>query len=611
MTDSGSNSAQLGKYQLVAEIARGGMGIVYLAHAGGVGGFNKLVVVKELKPELAHEESFREMFLDEARLTARLNHRNIVQTNEVGNADGRYFIAMDYLEGRALSRANKAFEKTKPIGLNTTLRIFAETLAGLHYAHELADFDGSSLGIVHRDVCPQNVFITFDGQVKILDFGVAKARNRLQETQAGTLKGRVAYMSPEQLGGTGIDRRADVFAVGAMLWEALAGKRMWGQSPELDILRSLVERKIPALPESANSAPEELRAMVAKATDSDPTKRYATAHEFRQQIEQYLLRAPAEETLTDLGIRMNEAFADEREKLRKVVEGHVSKGSSQHISLPKLDFKGLGVPAAAASESSISSVSKPALDSNPSQPSQPSIPNATGSVSQVSGVSNVTPSAGTSMAAEVPSLVLRQPKSSKLPWAFGGIAAIIAIGAVGYAMRPQKIATPTPTAPTQSAAPFPTDIPGTDLWQTKFTQVEAIEVAIVVAPPNATIFLDGAQLAGNPYSAKHKKGGKHKITATAPGYLPRTQDTDFEANVQITLSLDKAPPGTVMGPNGMLVPVSAPSAGVKLVPSAAPSASATGTQPAHSASGGRPTDINPNGGTAPVHTIDPNNPYGQ
>lgn len=611
MTDPASNTSQLGKYQLVAEIARGGMGIVYLAHAGGVGGFNKLVVVKELKPELAHEESFREMFLDEARLTARLNHRNIVQTNEVGNADGRYFIAMDYLEGRALSRANKAFEKTKPIGLNTTLRIFAETLAGLHYAHELADFDGTSLGIVHRDVCPQNVFITFDGQVKILDFGVAKARNRLQETQAGTLKGRVAYMSPEQLGGTGVDRRADVFAVGAMLWEALAGKRMWGNAPELDILRALVERKIPPLPEDVK-APDELRAMVAKATDSDPTKRYATAHEFRQQIEQYLLRSPAEESLTDLGIRMNEAFAEEREKLRKVVEGHVAKGSSQHIQLPKLDFKGPPAPPSApASESSISSItSKPALDSNPSQPSQPSqpsIPNAANSSAQVSAVSNVTP-AGTAIAAEVPALALRPPKASKLPWVFGGIAALVAIGAVGYAMNAQKPPPVANTAPTQSATPFPTEIPASELWQTKFQQVEAVDVAIVVAPPNAIIFLDGAQLAGNPYSAKHKKGGKHKVTATAPGYMPKSQDADFESNVQITLSLDKAPPGTVMGPNGVLVPATN-SSGAKPAPSVAPSAS-TAPTPAHSASAGKPSDINPQGGSAPVHKIDPNNPYG-
>jgi serine/threonine-protein kinase len=590
VTDPASNSSQLGKYQLIAEIARGGMGIVYLAHAGGVGGFNKLVVVKELKPELASEESFREMFLDEARLTARLNHRNIVQTNEVGNADGRYFIAMDYLEGRALSRVNKVFEKTKPIALNTLLRIFAETLAGLHYAHELNDFDGSSLGIVHRDVCPQNVFITFDGQVKIVDFGVAKARNRLQETQAGTLKGRVAYMSPEQLsGGAHVDRRADIFAVGAMLWEALAGKRMWGQAPELEILRSLVERKIPALPESAASAPEELRAMVVKATDSDPANRFATAHEFRQKIEQYLLRSPAEESLTDLGMRMMETFGEDREKLRKVVEGHVAKGSSLQVELPKLDLK------SAVSESSIEDTSKP---SHPSTVQAAAASNSSVSqVSQVSGVSHVTPSTGTPMGAEVPALVLKQP-SSKMPWVFGGVAALVAVGAVGYALTAKApAAANTPPAPT--AAPVPTDVPQSDLWESKFTQVESVDVGIVVAPPSATIFLDGAQLAGNPYSAKHKKGGHHKITATAPGYLPKTQESEFDGNVQVTLALEKAPPVAVLVPGV----AGGGGAGGKPAASVVP-------PPASAAPTAKPNEINPQGGTAPVHKIDPNNPYG-
>ncbi len=601
MTDPASSSSQLGKYELIAEIARGGMGILYLARpGGGLGGFNKLVVVKELKPELAHEESFREMFLDEARLTARLNHRNIVQTNEVGMADGRYFIAMDYLEGRALNRVVKVFEKTKPVTTNTQLRVFTETLAGLHYAHELADFDGSGLGIVHRDVCPQNVFLTFDGQVKIVDFGVAKARNRLQETQAGTLKGRVAYMSPEHIGGTSIDRRADVFSVGVMLWELLAGKRMWGPAPELEILRALVERKIPALPESVE-APE-LRAMVAKATAADPEQRYATAHEFRQQIEQYLLRSPNDESLTDLGTRMMEAFAEEREKLRKVVEGHVAKGSSAHIELPKLDFK------AAGSEASISSVSsKPALDASSSGRlnAATSGPHSVPSISSVSSIT-VTPSAGTPMGAEVPQLMIRPPPPSRLPWILGGVAAIIAIGATAVALRPRD--QPTVAAlPTQTAAPIPTDVPGSDLWQTKYGQVDAIDLTIVVAPPNATIFLDGAQLTGNPYTAKHKKGGKHKITATAPGYAPKTQDSDFESNTQISLSLDKSAPVAVGFPVPAVVPPPTPKTAA--TPSGAGAPSTTAATPPQPGTA-KPGDISPQGGTAPIHKIDPNNPYG-
>lgn len=605
MTDPASSSSQLGKYELIAEIARGGMGILYLARpGGGLGGFNKLVVVKELKPELANEEGFREMFLDEARLTARLNHRNIVQTNEVGMADGRYFIAMDYLEGRALNRVTRAFEKTKPLALNTQLRVFTETLAGLHYAHELADFDGSPLGIVHRDVCPQNVFLTFDGQVKLVDFGVAKARNRLQETQAGTLKGRVAYMSPEHIGaGSGIDRRADVFSVGVMLWELLAAKRMWGPAPELEILRALVERKVPPLPESVE-APTELRAMVAKATAADAGDRYATAHEFRQQIEQYLLRTPNDESLSDLGARMMEAFAEEREKLRKVVEGHVAKGSTARIELPRLDFKG---PSAPGSEASISSVSsKSALDASSSGrlSAAASGPHSVPTISSVSSVSNLTPSNGTPMGAEVPQLVIRPPPS-KLPWVLGIVAAIVAVGAVAFALRPQEA--PKVAAPTQTAAPIPTDIPATDLWQAKYGQVDAIDLSIVVAPPNATIFLDGAQLSGNPYTAKHKKGGKHKITATAPGYAPKTQESDFESNAQILLSLEKSSTVGVGAPPPVVLPTTAKSVAA---PTTASSAGTAAGSPPPPPSAAKPTDISPQGGTAPVHKIDPNNPYG-
>jgi eukaryotic-like serine/threonine-protein kinase len=166
----------LGKYQLIAELARGGMAIVYLALVQGPGGFNKLVVVKELKPELIEEPAFLAMFLDEARLAAKLSHANIVQTNEVGNDGKRYFMAMDYLDGRGLDRVRRrARASGQDLSLPIHLRILCDMLAGLHYAHTLTDFDGTPLSIVHRDVSPQNVFVMFDGQVKLLDFGIAKS----------------------------------------------------------------------------------------------------------------------------------------------------------------------------------------------------------------------------------------------------------------------------------------------------------------------------------------------------------------------------------------------------------------------------------------------------
>src|ERR1700760_1905309 len=189
----------LGKYQLIAEIARGGMGIVYLAMVQGPGGFHKLVVVKELNPSVVEEPAFLTMFLDEARLAARLSHPNIVQTNEVGHEGQRYFMAMEYLDGRGLDHVRRR-SRTAGFGLtlHMHLRVICDVLAGMDYAHELADFDGTPLHIVHRDASPQNVFLTFDGQVKLLDFGIAKAADSMHETITGVVKGKVSYMSPEQ-----------------------------------------------------------------------------------------------------------------------------------------------------------------------------------------------------------------------------------------------------------------------------------------------------------------------------------------------------------------------------------------------------------------------------
>jgi hypothetical protein len=208
------------------------------------------------------------------------------------------------------------------------------------------------------------------------------------------------------------------------------------------------------------------------------------------------------------------------------------------------------------------------------------------------------------MGAEVPPQLVIRPPASKVPWVLGGVAVLVAAGAVAFAMRPREpapVATPTPTA-----APVPTDVPaGPELWQTKYGQVDAIDLTILVAPTNATIFLDGAQVSGNPYSAKYKKGGKHKIMATAPGYAPKTQESEFEANTQIVMSLDKSPTFAngvpTVGPGGAKTAATAqPSA----APTAPPSSAATTAPTPHS------TEINPSGGTAPVHKIDPNNPYG-
>ncbi|MBX3192961.1 MAG: serine/threonine protein kinase [Labilithrix sp.] len=306
---------ELGRYRVIAELARGGMGIVHLARMRGPGGFEKLVVVKQLKPELAKEEAFQAMFLDEARLAARLSHRNIVQTNEVGCDGGDYFMALELLEGCSLHQARRRVA----IPLRLGLRVLAGVLAGLHHAHEQRDDEGRPLGIVHRDVSPQNVFLTYDGQVKLLDFGVAKSKGRSYETKAGVLKGSVGYMSPDHVSGSTIDRRADVFAAGLLLREMLVGDRFWGDLDDVDVVKKLIVGDLPPFPDAA-SIPPALRAICEKAMMPRRADRYATAAEMREAIEAWLDENDPRGSLGELGAILERAFAAERASFRALAK---------------------------------------------------------------------------------------------------------------------------------------------------------------------------------------------------------------------------------------------------------------------------------------------------
>ena len=207
------------------------MADVFLAvQSGPTGsGFQKLMVVKRLRQNLADEPEFVAMLVDEARIAARLNHPNVVQTNEVGELNGQYFIAMEYLDGQPLHRIqhrNAQRQKdgaTAPFSKDLQYVVLLDVLAGLHHAHELLDYDGTPLQIVHRDMTPHNIFVTYEGQVKVVDFGIARAVGRSAETRQGIIKGKVRYMAPEQAIGHNVDRRADVFAIGIILWEVASG----------------------------------------------------------------------------------------------------------------------------------------------------------------------------------------------------------------------------------------------------------------------------------------------------------------------------------------------------------------------------------------------------
>lgn len=300
-------------YRPVRELGEGGTARAVLAYGAGSGGFSKLVVLKILREQLADTPACREMFEAEARLSALLNHPNLVQVYDVVHAEVP-FLVMEYLDGKPLSRVFSI------AGMNQAmlLTIVAEALIGLHHAHELSDFENRPLNIVHRDVSPHNVFVTYDGVVKVLDFGIAKAAGVSSTTETGEIKGKLAYMAPEQLLGQKVDRRADVFAAGCILWEAAVGSRIWGEMSDGAVMHRLATGEIPR-PGGDSAMDPRLEQIVVKATAAAPEDRYATALELQRDVTAYIADRWGPCSMRDVGAALAENFKEERERNRKLL----------------------------------------------------------------------------------------------------------------------------------------------------------------------------------------------------------------------------------------------------------------------------------------------------
>ncbi|MEZ4401486.1 MAG: protein kinase [Kofleriaceae bacterium] len=281
---------RLGNYHLVALLALGGTAEIYLARIDGSNGFEKYVVVKCLHDHLAEDPEFVQMFLDEARLGAQLGHSNIVQTLGLGEHEGRYYLVMEFIAGMSLALlARRAVERVPGgrIPVPLVLGIAAQACAGLHYAHDKQS-GGKPLNLVHRDISPQNLVITFEGDVRIVDFGIAKAEERETATKSGTIKGKFAYMSPEQCHAKDTDRRTDVFALGVVIHELLTGRRLFKRASTYETYQAILECKVPP-PSSVNHELDPaLDAVVLKALTKDPAKRYQTAEALGDALTQYL-----------------------------------------------------------------------------------------------------------------------------------------------------------------------------------------------------------------------------------------------------------------------------------------------------------------------------------
>lgn len=277
---------RLGRYEVIRPIASGGMATVYLARSTAVGGFERLVAIKLMHPHIANEPDFCAMFLDEARLAARIRHPNVVGTHDVQQGEGGLFLVMDYIEGPPLVLLLRTVARNEDqVPLDIALRIFLDALAGLHAAHELRANDGTPLNLVHRDVSPQNLLVGEDGVTRITDFGVAHAEARLSTTRGRSVKGKIAYLSPEQIETGKVDRRSDVYAAGIVLWEMLTLKRLFKQDNEGMTLAKILQGDKPSPLEFRQDLPPSVVAAVMRALERSPDARFASASEFADGLE--------------------------------------------------------------------------------------------------------------------------------------------------------------------------------------------------------------------------------------------------------------------------------------------------------------------------------------
>jgi serine/threonine-protein kinase len=310
-----------GPYLLFRKLAEGGMAEIFLAKQVGVEGFERNVVIKRMLPHLSGSTEFVAMFLDEARLAASLTHPNIVQIADLGLVDGCYFICMEYLAGEDLATMLRVARRTgNTIPVSIVLRVIAQAAVGLHFAHEAKNAKGQVLNLVHRDVSPSNIFVTYLGHVKVLDFGIAKAESRVTSTAAGTVKGKYQYMSPEQAVGDPLDRRGDVYSLGVTLYEALTGSRPFARDSDLAVLKAVLDGTVTPLRALRPDVSPEVEAIVARAMASKAEDRYPTALDMARDIDHFLGATTSATGGQMLGTYLEALVGPERVRSRTQVE---------------------------------------------------------------------------------------------------------------------------------------------------------------------------------------------------------------------------------------------------------------------------------------------------
>jgi serine/threonine-protein kinase len=500
-------------YRPLQELGEGGMARIFLACGVGSAGFTKLVVLKMLRRHLVQDPVIRQMFQAEARLSARLNHPNLVQVHEVVEAD-LPFLVMEYLDGKAMS----AVKAGRGVTQRMLLTIISEALVGLHHAHELCDFDGKPLNIVHRDVSPHNIFITYDGAVKVLDFGIAKAATAASHTETGEIKGKLTYMAPEQLLGGTIDRRADIFSVGCMIWEAGVGLRMWDEIPEARLMHQLATGEIPR-PRDRGLVDPPLERIILKATAAKADDRYETALQLQQDLSAYLEDHGTRHSMREIGAALADSFKEQREKHKEAL----ARALREPVSLVVEASPGSRADAFTPSRGGVNRMSQTP---------------ATGRVASV-----VLPDSA------FPSIAATPPRRTTWLWA---PVMLLVLGVAGAAYWRSKSAPlePRPAVAVASAA--------------------TVRIHVRAFPPEAAIEIDGKLAgAGAATLTPTAESAEHLVRATAPGYATKTQTVSFDRNRDVEIRLEPAASAAATAP-AVAPPATPPSATVHVVAPTAP-----------------------------------------
>ena len=305
--------SRLGRYTVLKHLASGGMADVLLGRTDGIEGFERHVVLKRIRPEHARDERFIRMFLDEARVAANLHHQHVVQVHDIGESSGEYFIAMEYLHGEDVRTILSTASKTRQhVPLGCAMAIVSAAAAGLHYAHERRGPDKRPLGIVHRDISPSNILVGYDGSIKVVDFGIAKASMR-QETRSSSLKGKISYMSPEQCKGAEVDRRSDVYSLGVVLYELCTTTRLFKGESDYLVMDQIVNGRVTLPQVRRPELPNELSAIIMRAIAPDPERRYFTADELRVALDQFAAKASLTTSTSAISTYMRRQFGEKPE----------------------------------------------------------------------------------------------------------------------------------------------------------------------------------------------------------------------------------------------------------------------------------------------------------